>query len=1367
MIKLDWRKFEIINEKYTDAFQTLCLHLFSRFVHKDNIHADFNQKGIETEPVEYKGKFYGFQSKYFENGMDYKQIDKSVRDAIDSYQKIDVIKIYYNCNAVLSRSKIKHDLEKYAKEHEVKLEWIGRESFETTLNNKKNLDLCQLFFGAGRELEYFSDTISKEKRELFKSKEYLELETKCSGHIFRTSQDLVKNLMESKGISVIKGSPGTGKSVLQEKIFTILSGVDCEFYEQIKTVSLNKCIPMLIKLKYCATTSLEQLINEKKTEYKISFEHYKIVYLLDGLDEVSSEKAERIVSYIQDLKEHKSTKKIIITIRKASPNNVFLRKTVNPNNICEISNLDRDKIFKYFQDRSDKKKCEMLSELKKSKSNLLDEIEDILLVKLLYDTIERVCDATDIYDLFLLKEKYWVDFGQNKIAKLDLPEPKADSILAINEKIAYTMHCNQAVIISKEDFYEIIYSKFPRISYTCANEVSHYLLDSYFENSIEDEYYSYQHRRYQEYFYILYLYKLYGENVRNLRKEEIFTNSEFFEGFFLPFIEKKSDEEKNLPYSLEVKLINTYMGKNPMWGADKPWYQYSDDFCYAVASQSDKIFHQIIEDANLPIKGNAFIDLEYIEKVAKWVLTLRYGIAPDPVEEMFRFALRSIVIYWKCEKKEFAQILLEELKNGIQLIKDKYSKLEKHIWNAFFEEKYSQYFIRLILLENPLLDVLSYINEHEVRERIVSRKTKYVESLEAFFEISMHYRFEEFTRILNTFTPENLEYFCCSLMYAENIKFLKQDAIANKLRILIRESNEDTIGISMMKVYFKVNVTPEGQNKIDEEFKRLSEERWIDLYGFNKEHDRAAFLTLIKNENCVADRYRHDSRVMYQNLYCNYCKVLDGEMTYSKMISTFLLDKNNAVIEKYNNITYYVTKFCAEVFNDSKLTYAEKQNIIQKISEESNKTIHMGLLFKLLKRKNWKSNDKLLRRFSTVIREEYKKDESIDISENISKYFNVSYLYSALNSEISLAFMYKGLNYGVLRHGWRKDGIVDTYLLDALEIIWEKNYFEWDELKKYSLDFFKMILVINKITDENYRCGSLEKLMRVLLNNDFVLAQQVMKSIIENRLQTNQMIFEFLEQMVNIGMEINEIRSWFEYFDFANYNEESVTMELQLLLGIYYSDWYDKKKRDGIKENIIRYMEFGWGISNTQWSDRYYGYYKEFCKSENIDEVQIQKYSRIEENASSNEICYFEKIQKCKSKTVLKKLYSELADYNKHIVIKSGKTWNLLVEKTFKIDGNFDELLEYMEQCKFPHETFYSANSPYFYMPLGYILQNYGMSEPIWCFLKNNGGYADFINLIKAYDYIDEREECRKLFKRFFQFCELLVFDDPFITEST
>ena len=51
MIELDWAKFEILNKKYANAFETLCLHLFSRYVHTECIGADFNQAGLETETV--------------------------------------------------------------------------------------------------------------------------------------------------------------------------------------------------------------------------------------------------------------------------------------------------------------------------------------------------------------------------------------------------------------------------------------------------------------------------------------------------------------------------------------------------------------------------------------------------------------------------------------------------------------------------------------------------------------------------------------------------------------------------------------------------------------------------------------------------------------------------------------------------------------------------------------------------------------------------------------------------------------------------------------------------------------------------------------------------------------------------------------------------------------------------------------------------------------------------------------------------------------------------------------------------------------------------------------------------------------------
>ncbi len=67
---------------------------FSRYVHTECIGADFNQAGLETEPVKYKGKFYGFQSKYFSPSMDYKQIEHSVQLALTSYPDLMSLKYF-------------------------------------------------------------------------------------------------------------------------------------------------------------------------------------------------------------------------------------------------------------------------------------------------------------------------------------------------------------------------------------------------------------------------------------------------------------------------------------------------------------------------------------------------------------------------------------------------------------------------------------------------------------------------------------------------------------------------------------------------------------------------------------------------------------------------------------------------------------------------------------------------------------------------------------------------------------------------------------------------------------------------------------------------------------------------------------------------------------------------------------------------------------------------------------------------------------------------------------------------------------------------------------------------------------------------
>lgn len=1234
MIELDWTKFEVLNKKCTGAFETLCLHLFSRFVHTECISADFNQTGLETEPVEYNGKVYGFQSKYFSPSMDYQQVEHSVQLALASYPNLDVIKIFYNCNARLSASPTKQKLDETAKNQGVKLEWLGRTYFEIALNKKENLDLCQLFFGAGRELEYFTDVIDSEKRTFLTSSNYLELNVACAKKNLKNSEELTEELLSSDKISVIKGLPGTGKSMLLNKIFMILSGSNLNFYEQVAAISKNKSIPILIKLKYCSACPLEQLIIAKKTEYKLDFDNYSAIYLFDGLDEVSSEIAEQTMSYIKELAKQKSTKKIILSIRTMSSNNMYLYDCVRENAFFEIQELDEKKVDLFFKSRGEKDKLEKFKELKVTNNKLLCEIKDILLVNLFYDSMDYVNEATTIYDLFSLKDYYWNSKRTDKLAALDLPEPQSDQILEINKQIAYRMHCDKSVIIAKNSFRSIVSTMYPKLSYKGVNAICNYILETYFENGIEDEFFTYQHRRYQEYFYTLCLYDLYKCDIGNLRKEQIFTNYELFDEFVLPYFGDRSDKEKQLPYAIETRLLKTYMGKNPLWGADEPGYKYLHEFCYAVAAQEKDVFYRIIQDENLSLKGNVWIDVSYIKNIAEGVRKSSIGRIPDPLEEAFRFLLCSIEIHWKCNKREIALKAVDELKKSIRCIKEEYPELLSKVDNAFYEERKAQIFIELIIFERSAKEILENINKNGIRESVTSHETEYEKLCSAFFEVLFTYRYEEVIILLEVFTDENIECLCNFLIQAQNLRYLKDRKISEKLRNCLVHCTEKTTGILMLKKYFGFELAVEEEGVIEREFERLSAERWVDLFGFRKEHNKAAFLSMLYKRNCVTEQYKHDIRVLHQNLYCNYAKMLDGEIAYTRLLSAFFSDYNNIVFNRFTNITYEVTNIFALIIGEKRLIYAERQKLIEILSQKAKKVIHMGLLFKVLKAENIEGCDKLIRRFLPCINQSYQSRESFDITENVKKYFEIAYLYTNLDSDKSLEYIREGLNSGVLRHGWRKDGIVDHFLLDALSIMWNKYYFELPELQMFTKKYFQMILAINRITDENHRCSVIQRIIEILLENDFELAKNMMKVVVSNDLHINDLLLKYCMALVKVGEPIDEIVSWFDYFDIVNDNEESISMKLQILLMIYKNDWYGKEEKESIKDKIKYYADEGWISTPVQWDEELFQFYLYFCQNENIDAHLRNTAHEYEEEKIQRKINFARRLQSVKRKSI-------------------------------------------------------------------------------------------------------------------------------------
>ena len=106
MSKINWNVFGVkYDNKETWAFEQMSYLLFcAEFDDRIGLFRYKNQTGIETEPIEKEGKFYGFQAKYYTTS-----IANNKRDIIDSIKKAksqnsELNEIYLYINQELSES---------------------------------------------------------------------------------------------------------------------------------------------------------------------------------------------------------------------------------------------------------------------------------------------------------------------------------------------------------------------------------------------------------------------------------------------------------------------------------------------------------------------------------------------------------------------------------------------------------------------------------------------------------------------------------------------------------------------------------------------------------------------------------------------------------------------------------------------------------------------------------------------------------------------------------------------------------------------------------------------------------------------------------------------------------------------------------------------------------------------------------------------------------------------------------------------------------------------------------------------------------------------------------------------------------------
>ena len=155
-LSIDWKVFALkYDKKETWAFERLSYLLFcAEFDNKIGLFRYKNQIGIETEPIEKDGKFYGSQAKYYTTSisMNKKDIIDSIEKSKSKNKSLNQLWLYVNQKLSESTKKNKKkpkyqfEIEESAKNLGMEIQWRVPSHMERQLSLSKNNYLYDIFF---------------------------------------------------------------------------------------------------------------------------------------------------------------------------------------------------------------------------------------------------------------------------------------------------------------------------------------------------------------------------------------------------------------------------------------------------------------------------------------------------------------------------------------------------------------------------------------------------------------------------------------------------------------------------------------------------------------------------------------------------------------------------------------------------------------------------------------------------------------------------------------------------------------------------------------------------------------------------------------------------------------------------------------------------------------------------------------------------------------------------------------------------------------------------------------------------------------------------------------------------------------------
>jgi hypothetical protein len=1362
MIDINWKVFGIKNAKATESFESLCYFLFCRrFQLKDGVRTDFNQVGLETEPIKHSdGKFYGFQAKFFEKNVNYNNIADSIDKALNNYAGLNHIIIYLNQHAQTS-CKGAVSIENKCAKKGVTVEWYLPTNFMISLNQPTNLDLAEFYFGKTDILKLLSDSKSIRMNTMIQSKEYIDLCLR-NGDITLIIKEYCDEILGlDDKLHLFSGVAGSGKSVCMRKIFNLYGGFEKQTQnEQLDVVQTVGALCIFINLNNTSLDALENIVVEYKRQYYMDSSSNKFIYLFDGLDEIPSNTITSTLLYLENLLDKDSTKKIIISSRLSSYNKFILKATFSNISEYTIENLNEEQIITYFDNKGDVEKKNKFKELLDKNNRLYSTITDILTLSLLWEHIFYIKNTNYFTDLMeysvyaLLNNLHHIKY----LETLNLPNPKAKAIITMNKEIAIYLFDNDKFSFSQKELQEIIYNAYPKCDYTSVNQIVSYLADVFFDTTITENIhtFSYRHRRFLEYFIILGIDKKIKEDLNYLRKNNIIINHDLFENMFLPYLQNKSIQNNDIPLAFEVGLFNVYLGNDNTWGVDKSFYYWSRWIIYSIAILPDNILQNSIQDKALPI-SEFFYDVP--EKIINTLTSNGKISTNNDFQQYYINYILLVELMHKFRKQDFLPDLLSKYKEI-----DRLSREKKYFFNSISNKDNflvwkSILYIKTVIFKSDLNNIVDKAINNSTEVNVNGLFKDYI-NIDVFYCSSLYYNLiiyypEKCVDIIKKMNLNQISVFSLALSNPECIGIIKNKNVANTLMKIIGNeiTRDDLSGILCLALKKNMgNDLTENETKIVKNYLNTNQfksysifyKEYCDIVGFIF----LAFGTLI-NSNEI------DSTVnQYANAYKTYFELITGSYTITRFVS-YIQRNLTSNSEATYHIRVLLGKALAFCDSDDSLIQGSMDYISNLLKDGGILIIYHTLKLYNPERFNNITNISAINKLITQ-----NIYEDIDYSSTSDLLFMLSFITSSHNSLSCYDLLLNGLSNGMMRMNDSKDTIGDYKLLDSLELILKNNWLSTKQLIGY-LDRIKFIAdKMNRFHIQNDVHG---KAIELLLKYDLDAAEHYYSQVSSLEDTYNFIHYSFAMNLINRGRNLNDVEKCLGYIkeSYDRYHQkierDSFNYKISIYLSIAASDFYSTNIQNRYFkkacEEIDEMEDAGW---DRELQTKEYEIYTKLCDLRTkVLDVKKEQEREYHGKDILNENTTLLVLSKINTEDELKVFISKLKrDY----IIDSIEINEMLIQKSIDLTGTIQEILKMLSDSFYPSNSFYSANSNNFWMTIVAAFNNPKAKASILEYLITHGGGHDGFNeLIKIYAYIGNKDICLESFETMMNCIEFLL----------